>query len=97
MAIEQEQIERYFNEKGAMLESYLLNCVENGSRGNIEKTLDSRELQDETKQIIANDLPFARMSFSYIWSKAVHVAIECGVPPASVWKKYARYYHCCPV
>jgi AraC-like DNA-binding protein len=73
------------------MESYLLDCVRNGLRCNIEKALDSQEYLDEMEELLEDDLPFARMVFSFIWSKVVYVAVEGGAP-ASISEEYVRYY-----
>jgi AraC-like DNA-binding protein len=73
------------------MELYLLDCVRNGLRRNIEKALDSQEYLDEMESLLEDDLPFARMVFSFIWSKVVYVAVEGGAP-ASVSEEYVRYY-----
>jgi AraC-like DNA-binding protein len=61
-------------------------------RDNIEKALVSRKNLDEVEGLVANDLSFAKVGFSFIWAKAVYIAIESGAPE-SVWKEYTKYYH----
>jgi AraC-like DNA-binding protein len=92
MVADQKLVDRYVDEKGRVLESYLLDCVRNGLRGNIEKVILSREHLDEVERLMANDLPFARMAFSFIWPKVVYAAVEGGAA-APVSKEYTRYYH----
>jgi AraC-like DNA-binding protein len=91
MVSEQRPLDRYANEKGFALESYLLDCVRDGRRGNIEKALDSDHL-GEIERLLSNDLYFSRMAFSFIWSKVVYASVEGGAPTL-VSREYIRYYH----
>jgi YesN/AraC family two-component response regulator len=83
--------DRYAVDKGAVEELYLLDCVRKGLRGNIEAVFSSGKYLDQMEKLFGNDLSFARMVFSFIWSKIVYVAVEGGLP-ASTSGEYAKYY-----
>ncbi|MDR2784673.1 MAG: hypothetical protein LBB83_02040, partial [Treponema sp.] len=83
--------DRYAVDKGSLEESYLLDCVRRGRCSDIEAVLSSVKYLDQMEKLFGNDLSFAKMVFSFIWSKIVYVAVESGLP-ASTSGEYVKYY-----
>ena len=85
--------DRYAAVKGFTEESYLLDCVRKGNRSDIEAVF-SKEDVSQMEEMFGNDISFAKMVFSFIWSKIVYVVVENGLlDPFVSGEVYVKYYH----
>ena len=86
-----EITDEYAKEKGNDLLSYLLNCVRQGRRSQIDVELNNFEQRHFTESIFKKEFSFTMMAIQFMWPQVFRAAVEGGLSELAASRVYRIY------